>query len=48
MLSGHYLPTLAKEIVDRNSENAVSSAAPVLNFKGFAVGKTNLSYLGCQ
>lgn len=31
---GHYLPTLAKKIVD---ENALGST-PILNFKGFAVG----------
>lgn len=31
---GHYMPTLAKEIVDRNS----AGADPHLNFKGFAVG----------
>lgn len=31
---GHYMPTLAKEIVDRNA----AGQDPVLNFKGFAVG----------
>ena len=31
---GHYMPTLAKEIVDKNS----AGNDPVLNFKGFAVG----------
>jgi carboxypeptidase C (cathepsin A) len=31
---GHYLPSLAKEIVDRN----VEGNNPILNFKGFAVG----------
>lgn len=31
---GHYMPTLAKEIVDRNTEGK----NPILNFKGFAVG----------
>lgn len=31
---GHYLPTLSKVIVDKNSEGA----SPQLNFKGFAVG----------
>jgi carboxypeptidase C (cathepsin A) len=32
---GHYMPTLAKEIVDMN---AADNGKPVLNFKGFAVG----------
>jgi carboxypeptidase C (cathepsin A) len=31
---GHYMPTLAKEIVDRNS----AGQDPSINFKGFAVG----------
>lgn len=31
---GHYIPTLAKEIVDQNA----AGANPKLNFKGFAVG----------
>lgn len=31
---GHYMPTLAKEIVDHNT----AAQDPVLNFKGFAVG----------
>jgi len=31
---GHYMPTLAQEIVNRNS----AGADPLLNFKGFAVG----------
>ena len=31
---GHYLPTLSKVIVDKNTEGA----NPALNFKGFAVG----------
>jgi carboxypeptidase C (cathepsin A) len=31
---GHYMPTLAKEIVDRNA----AGNDPVLNYKGFAVG----------
>lgn len=31
---GHYMPTLAKEIVDKNT----AGGNPVLNFKGFAVG----------
>ena len=31
---GHYMPTLAKEIVDQNA----AGNYPVLNFKGFAVG----------
>lgn len=31
---GHYMPTLAKEIVDQNA----AGVNPVLNFKGFAVG----------
>ena len=31
---GHYMPTLAKEIVD----NQAKGTDPVLNFKGFAVG----------
>jgi carboxypeptidase C (cathepsin A) len=31
---GHYMPTLAKEIVDQNS----AGSRPKLNFKGFAVG----------
>jgi len=31
---GHYMPTLAKEIVDQNS----AGKNPILNFKGFAVG----------
>jgi carboxypeptidase C (cathepsin A) len=34
---GHYMPTLAKQIVDENA-NAATSGNPVLNFKGFAVG----------
>jgi len=33
---GHYMPTLAKEIVDRNADS--SNPYPKLNFKGFAVG----------
>ena len=31
---GHYMPTLAKEIVDQNA----LGTQPVLNFKGLAVG----------
>ncbi|KAJ1425470.1 peptidase S10, serine carboxypeptidase, partial [Ochromonadaceae sp. CCMP2298] len=31
---GHYMPTLAKEIVDMNA----AGANPIINFKGFAVG----------
>jgi carboxypeptidase C (cathepsin A) len=31
---GHYMPTLAKQIVDRNA----AGKDPLLNFKGFAVG----------
>lgn len=31
---GHYLPTLAKQIVDENT----AAVNPILNFKGFAVG----------
>lgn len=31
---GHYMPTLAKEIVDQNS----AGVQPAINFKGFAVG----------
>lgn len=31
---GHYMPTLAKQIVDSNK----AGAGPILNFKGFAVG----------
>jgi len=31
---GHYMPTLAKEIVDQNA----AAQNPILNFKGFAVG----------
>jgi carboxypeptidase C (cathepsin A) len=34
---GHYMPTLAKQIVDENT-NAATTGNPVLNFKGFAVG----------
>lgn len=34
---GHYMPTLAKEIVDQN-KIAASTGNKVLNFKGFAVG----------
>ena len=34
---GHYMPTLAKQIVDENSA-AATTGNPVLNFKGFAVG----------
>ena len=34
---GHYMPTLAKQIVDENSA-AATTGKPVLNFKGFAVG----------
>lgn len=34
---GHYLPQLAKMIVDEN-KNATNTGNPVLNFKGFAVG----------
>jgi carboxypeptidase C (cathepsin A) len=34
---GHYMPTLAKQIVDENTA-AAASGNPVLNFKGFAVG----------
>ena len=34
---GHYMPTLAKQIVDENAAAAVSGK-PVINFKGFAVG----------
>ena len=39
---GHYLPTLAKTIVDQNAMKP--SLNPILNFKGFAVGNpyTNL------
>ena len=33
---GHYIPTLAKKIVDENK--SPSASKPVLNFKGFAVG----------
>lgn len=33
---GHYMPTLAKQIVDANS----AGENPILNFKGFAVGKS--------
>jgi len=33
---GHYMPTLAKEIVDRNADPA--NPLPKLNYKGFAVG----------
>jgi serine carboxypeptidase-like clade II len=32
---GHYMPTLAKQIVDENS----AGERPRLNFKGFAVGR---------
>jgi carboxypeptidase C (cathepsin A) len=31
---GHYIPTLAKQIVDMNT----AGASPKLNFQGFAVG----------
>jgi len=34
---GHYIPTLAKQIVDENSA-AATTGNRVLNFKGFAVG----------
>jgi carboxypeptidase C (cathepsin A) len=34
---GHYMPMLAKQIVDENS-NATTTGNPVINFKGFAVG----------
>jgi carboxypeptidase C (cathepsin A) len=34
---GHYMPTLAKQIVDENAQ-AATTGNPVINFKGFAVG----------
>jgi carboxypeptidase C (cathepsin A) len=34
---GHYMPTLAKQIVDENTQ-AATTGNPVVNFKGFAVG----------
>ena len=34
---GHYLPTLAKQIVDENTA-AATTGNPVINFKGFALG----------
>jgi carboxypeptidase C (cathepsin A) len=34
---GHYMPTLAKQIVDENAQAATTGNA-VINFKGFAVG----------
>ena len=34
---GHYLPTLAKQIVDENTA-APTTGNPVINFKGFALG----------
>jgi len=36
---GHYMPTLAKEIVDRNKEGL----NPILNFKGFALGNPQIT-----
>jgi len=37
---GHYMPTLAREIVDRNT----AGADPHLNFKGFAVGNPHTTF----
>jgi len=35
---GHYMPTLAKEIVDQQAAGDANNAATKLNFRGFAVG----------
>ena len=37
---GHYMPTLAKQIVDRNK----AGKDPALNFKGFAVGNPQTTF----
>lgn len=37
---GHYMPTLAKQIVDSNS----AGGNPILNFKGFAVGNPQSTF----
>lgn len=44
MYTGHYLPTLAKYIVDKNAEEGITQKK--LNLKGFAVGNPlTVSYL---
>lgn len=40
---GHYMPTLAKQIVDENTA-AATTGNPVLNFKGFAVGNPGTTF----